>query len=124
MLGLVVLLALAIDRGVEVLLGSGVLDRDDPPLAGTPVNGRNLQALIGEPLQVEAGAGGAVRRPPRRDCLAGAIRGELRSLPETADAVPARRTVSPHLCPHSIPRSDLNLPLTCCFAEPPYGIEP
>jgi hypothetical protein len=50
MLGLAVLLALGVDRGVEVLLGSGVLYRGDPPLAGAPVNGRDLQALIGEPL--------------------------------------------------------------------------
>jgi hypothetical protein len=46
-----------------------------------------LQALIGEPLQVEAGQ--VVL--PRAD------------LPET---------VGPHLCPHGIPRSDRNLPLT------------
>ncbi len=55
-----------------------------------------LQALIGEPLQVEAGQVVV----PRAD------------LPETVDASPALRTVSPHLCPHDIPRSDRNLPLT------------
>jgi hypothetical protein len=51
-------------RGVEVLLASGVQDRVDPPLAGVPVNGRDLQALIGEPLQVEAPRAVV----PRADC--------------------------------------------------------
>ena len=54
-LGLPVLRALGIDRGVEVLLGRGFPDSRGPPGPRAPVDGRDLHALVGEPLQVETG---------------------------------------------------------------------
>src|SRR6185437_6164252 len=54
-LGLSVLRALGADRGVEVLLGCGFPDSRGPPSARAPVDGRDLHALVGEPLEIETG---------------------------------------------------------------------
>jgi hypothetical protein len=51
--GLAVLLAVLIDRGVEVLLGCGVLDRRCPAYKRPTVDRRDLLAIVGEALQVE-----------------------------------------------------------------------
>jgi hypothetical protein len=63
LLALPVLRALGVDRGVEVLLRRGFLDRRSPPGACAPVDGRDLHALVGEPLQIETRHAMVTRAP-------------------------------------------------------------
>lgn len=94
-LGPPVFRALGVDGGVEVLLGCGFRDSRGPPGPCAPVGGRDLHALVGEPLEIEAGhavvagADAHIRVSRQRPFLAG--RGHRPRIRVPQDAVVTHR---------------------------------